>query len=557
MSDALAAQLARALNIPPDAARHTLNHLVAALHEQLDATGRASVPGLGTFLREGAGLAFRPDDALARAVNHRYAGLQPIEAEPRKATAGPEPDDPFAGVDLSTPSEPASSPRPPVEFQPLGSIVAPEESEPEEESDYKEESDYDEADEVGEADEAPTALAFDGAPAEPAGAEPVDAEGVQESPEKEQPDGEASETDEGEPHRDIIAVGPEDGAPPAEEPSPPTPVSPAGIDPTDLDPTDRDGDEYASRLSDERDEAAVEPVFAGFETHPDDTEPEASEPVEEPVDETEAGATEETLGADEEGADEEGADELDDLNDLITPAAAVGDDDVADDLDPASIFPSAPVSEEAAVPAPSSDAGEPPADARAVAPAVAATSSPAPDREPVDPARRRGVPVFGIVVGLAMLLGIVALLWLLNREPEGPALAERPVPADTTTAIAGALSPTDDATAASTPADTAAAAQPPADSAPSADPLRGGDGIDRADGGFSWVVGSELSREPAERRVAAFRAQGLRAGVIAEEAAGRTRFRVALGQFESIEQAERFRSDLPAGVPADTWLLRL
>jgi hypothetical protein len=188
---------------------------------------------------------------------------------------------------------------------------------------------------------------------------------------------------------------------------------------------------------------------------------------------------------------------------------------------------------------------------------VAATSSPAPDREPVDPALRRGVPVFGIVVGLAMLLGIVALLWLLNREPEGPALAERPVPADTTTAIAGALSPTDDATAASTPADTAAAAQPPADSAPSADPLRGGDGIDRADGGFSWVVGSELSREPAERRVAAFRAQGLRAGVIAEEAAGRTRFRVALGQFESIEQAERFRSDLPAGVPADTWLLRL
>jgi cell division protein FtsN len=71
------------------------------------------------------------------------------------------------------------------------------------------------------------------------------------------------------------------------------------------------------------------------------------------------------------------------------------------------------------------------------------------------------------------------------------------------------------------------------------------------------VVGSELSREPAERRVAEFRAQGLRAGVIAEEAAGRTRYRVALGQFESIEQAERFRSDLPAGVPADTWLLRL
>src|SRR5690606_41675586 len=64
---------------------------------------------------------------------------------------------------------------------------------------------------------------------------------------------------------------------------------------------------------------------------------------------------------------------------------------------------------------------------------------------------------------------------------------------------------------------------------PPSDPLRGSAAIDPAQGGFAWVVASELSREPAERRAAAFREQGYRAGVVAQEAGGRTRYRVALG----------------------------
>ena len=152
-----------------------------------------------------------------------------------------------------------------------------------------------------------------------------------------------------------------------------------------------------------------------------------------------------------------------------------------------------------------------------------------------------------------LLLALVGLLWALNREPAAPVVAERPpVPADT---VAALPPPVDTAAVA---VDTAAVATPdPTPPAPSADPLRSSAGIDRADGGFSWIVASEFSREPAERRVAAFREQGFRADVIAEEAAGRTRYRVALGQFTSIDEADRFRSDLPAGVPADTWLLRL
>ncbi len=191
-----------------------------------------------------------------------------------------------------------------------------------------------------------------------------------------------------------------------------------------------------------------------------------------------------------------------------------------------------------------------------VAPAVVATSRPAASPPTTAPPRGSSMRVLG-GIAVVFLLALVALLWFLNREPEGPVVAERPpVPADTV----AALPPPVDSAAVS--ADTAAVAaaepepEPPAPP-PSADPLRSTAGIDRADGGFSWIVASEFSREPAERRVAAFREQGFRADVIAEEANGRTRYRVALGQFTSIDEADRFRSDLPAGVPADTWLLRL
>ena len=121
-------------------------------------------------------------------------------------------------------------------------------------------------------------------------------------------------------------------------------------------------------------------------------------------------------------------------------------------------------------------------------------------------------------------------------------MAAAPPPADTL------------ATAADTA--TVAVTTPEAPAAP-ADPLRGAAGIDPAAGGFTWVVASELDRAVAERRVDAYREQGLRAGVVAQEAGGRTRYRVSLGQFDSIAEAEARRADLPTDVPADSWILRL
>ena len=76
-------------------------------------------------------------------------------------------------------------------------------------------------------------------------------------------------------------------------------------------------------------------------------------------------------------------------------------------------------------------------------------------------------------------------------------------------------------------------------------------------GGFSWVVLSTRERQPAERRARLFRDAGWRVRVLQTEALGDTVFRVALGQFDSREQADRLRPLLPPQVPADTWRLDL
>ena len=76
-------------------------------------------------------------------------------------------------------------------------------------------------------------------------------------------------------------------------------------------------------------------------------------------------------------------------------------------------------------------------------------------------------------------------------------------------------------------------------------------------GGFSWVVLSTREREPADRRATLFRDAGWRVRVLQTDALGDTVFRVALGQFDSREQADRLRPLLPSQVPADTWRLDL
>jgi hypothetical protein len=533
MADALVSQLARALNLSPDAARHTLNHLVAALREQIDATGSAAVPGLGTFrLDDDDRLAFDSDDALARAVNHRYAGLRPIAASrslSSHAPPEPEPDDPFAAVAPSAADE--SEAPPAAEFQPIEAFIEPDDAETEDAGTELDPAEPSAFEDEPVADEAPILEEEPVLEEEPDDRDHPVAETA--------PDTEEVEDAEG---NEVLAGSwvttsalteeeqPVDDAPdaPTEEPHS-APFEPErAAEPDDIDEPDDEAFDHPDWTAD----AAPIPNIDDAEL---DDEAMFSE------------ALEHDAVAE---ADEPAFDEAED-DDLLAEDEA-GDDVLAEDA-PAVIASESPLDADTEIESHEAQlhdesAAEPPVPA--VAPAVAATAAPTASRPPVAPERGSNMRVLGGIAAV-LLLALVALLWVLNREPAAPVVAEQPpVPADT---VAALPIPVD-----TSAVDTAAVAtSEPTPPTPAADPLRSTAGIDRADGGFAWIVASEFSREPAERRVAAFREQGFRADVIAEEAAGRTRYRVALGQFASIEEADRFRSDLPAGVPSDTWLLRL
>ena len=75
--------------------------------------------------------------------------------------------------------------------------------------------------------------------------------------------------------------------------------------------------------------------------------------------------------------------------------------------------------------------------------------------------------------------------------------------------------------------------------------------------GTTWVVLSSPGRAEAEALATRYRQSGYRVGVIASTAAGRTTYRVGVGQFASREAAAAARDRLPPQAPADTWPLDL
>lgn len=88
-------------------------------------------------------------------------------------------------------------------------------------------------------------------------------------------------------------------------------------------------------------------------------------------------------------------------------------------------------------------------------------------------------------------------------------------------------------------------------------PLRSANGIDEAAGGFTLIVFSDRSRNTANEVAQRFAEQGFRTGVLSSED-GPTRFRVGVGQFETLEEAVAARDQLAGGeLPADAWVHRL
>ena len=170
-----------------------------------------------------------------------------------------------------------------------------------------------------------------------------------------------------------------------------------------------------------------------------------------------------------------------------------------------------------------------------------------------------------ISIGVVVLLAAAAFIYLATssspvEEATEPRVAETPTAQDTTTVAASegpgaAASDTADVAVTTPPAD-------PTSDRPVAetplDPLRGTEPIDRTAGGYTLVVFSDFSNSNANRVAATYGDQGFRTGVLDDQDGGRTRFRVGVGQFSTLEEAVAARDRLAGdGLPDDAWVRRI
>ncbi len=72
------------MDLTTDEVTALLSEFVHALRGEVDTSGEAAVPGMGTFRRDGSGLSFRADDELRSAVNFRYDGLLSVDVVSRE-----------------------------------------------------------------------------------------------------------------------------------------------------------------------------------------------------------------------------------------------------------------------------------------------------------------------------------------------------------------------------------------------------------------------------------------------------------------------------------------
>ena len=165
-----------------------------------------------------------------------------------------------------------------------------------------------------------------------------------------------------------------------------------------------------------------------------------------------------------------------------------------------------------------------------------------------------------------LLLAILAAFWLWPRpaSDDGPTITVQQTPAPTFVPSAESEQPgqaSADSLAASGPAPPAAgAALPPlvADlPVPDQRALAGGDPIRPDADAWTFVVLSTPSREAADALHARFASAGYRTSVLTASRSGGPMYRLAVGQFESRDDAERLRDRLSPLAPADTWALDL
>ncbi|MEM6782588.1 MAG: hypothetical protein AAF624_02510 [Bacteroidota bacterium] len=88
--------------------------------------------------------------------------------------------------------------------------------------------------------------------------------------------------------------------------------------------------------------------------------------------------------------------------------------------------------------------------------------------------------------------------------------------------------------------------------------LRGTGDIDVSQGGYTWVVTTDVNAGPsAQEQVAQYRAMGFRSGIVVGTVDGVRVERVCIGQFATIPLADEALGLLPEGISSSSWKLNL
>lgn len=515
MSFDIIAEIAQRLEVDEEEVRPVLDSVVERIRQQVSHYGYARLAGLGTFRGRDGEIGFEPDPVLAETVNLRFAGLEPVRLEDSSRS--------------KTVSESAAP-----------SAVVPswtEEDLPEEHTlaEYREEADTEAV------DRSPDDV--EGRESDGPEAEDTDVERAQTGVKGTQVDAAGTGGEEAEGAETYGADVEGAGGAEAGEAAPQTLAPEVGQDAVDEfedvgtpDPTETsraqgpEDDDFAEVRSDEPfgEPTADEPF--GDETADDEAAPLA----ELSFDDGEEDAT---------GAPEPQASDLG--HETGTPPSEETPPAAADDLEP------------------EKDEGGTAPDRHARPHETIRRDWPSEraDRRGLDgTTSRRNTILIGAGLLIVIAAAVVGYFAVQPTEPSETAVTpDEPVVSENGAAPEG-----------TTPTDTAATAagdavdQPPESDIPTdadqpvSTPLRSSDGIDPSAGGFTIVVYSERNEGTAQDVAEEYAGEGFRAGVVRSDEGGASRYRVGIGQFESLEAAMAARNELAGTeLPDDAWVYRI
>jgi len=174
------------------------------------------------------------------------------------------------------------------------------------------------------------------------------------------------------------------------------------------------------------------------------------------------------------------------------------------------------------------------------------------------------------IIGVVSLIVLIALIYRFGRSPAStePALAEQEIATDDSTSaslsdssLVIAQADTDSAAGANpdeateSPTSSADGSEEPIP--PDAPVEAHSDDLVRGMGGYTLVVGSTLNEITARQALGQFSSLELPMGVLGYESDDATRYRIAVGHYETAALADSARAQRANELPAGTWVLAI